>query len=120
MSEPVTVTYDVIGRPKTTVTSSDLFFEAVIEVDGLDAQRDTTAEERALGVRSLTPPRVIVRKRRAAKDSHRALITAAQRAVVGAATSTTGENGGPSGLLFTHVRVAMAIRAALRMLKEDI
>jgi hypothetical protein len=120
MSDPVTVTYDVVGKPKVTLTSSDLFFEAVIEVDGLEPQRLTTAEERAIGVKLLDPPTVVVRKRRLASDSHRALITAAKRAVTGSATSTMGDTGGPAGLLFTHVRVAMAIRGALRMLDEDI
>jgi hypothetical protein len=57
---------------------------------------------------------------RDARKSHRLLIDACQRAVTASATSTLGDTGGPGGLLMTHFRVARGVRAALRLLGEDI
>jgi hypothetical protein len=108
-----TVVYDSVGSPRVTLSKTGDTFDCILEVDGLEPDRDTTAEERAFGIRSLNPPTVRAR-------TLRALIDAAVRAVQASATSTAGETGGPGGLLMTHYRVARAVRTALRLLDEDI
>lgn len=116
-----TVTVDETGLPRVTLSLDGEFYRAVLEVEGLDPQRGTTAEERAIGVQSLNPPTIRVRKRRRAADTHRALIDAAFRAVSVSATSTLdGDNGGPGGLLMTYLRVSRGMRQAIRALGEDI
>jgi hypothetical protein len=115
-----TVTYDGSGLPTTTLTDDGTAFEAVLELDGLDPQRGTTAEERARGISSLNPPTVRVRKRVVAADAHRALIDAAKLAVEAAVVSTNGDTGGPADLLMCRFKVAVAVRGALRLLGEEI
>lgn len=116
-----TVVYDGATGPKVTLTRTDAGgFECVLEVDGLEPQRATTAEERAVGITSLDPPTVMISPRPTAAKTHRALIDASFRAVSASATSTTGETGGVGGLLMTCLRVTMAVRHALRMLDEEI
>lgn len=115
-----TVVYDETWTPKVTLTRGDDYFEAVVEVTELDPQRYLSADERFAGIRDLDPPTVRVPILRRRRDSHRRLIDSAQRAVTAATTSTLGSTGGPAALLFTHFRVALGIRGALRMLDEDI
>ena len=108
----VTVVYDAVHSPKVTLTKTGTVYEAVIEVEGLEPQRGTSADERRAGIRSLNPPTV-----RATKT--RKLIDAACRAVAASATSTTGETGGPGGLLMTYYLTARAVKEAIRLLDED-
>lgn len=118
-----TVVYDSVGSPRVTLTKDGTTYTAVLEVEGLDVQRSETAEERFIGITSLSPPTVVISERVARlqrTSQHRALIDAAQRAVAAACTSTTGETGGPGGLLMTYYRVARAVRRALRLLGEEI
>ncbi|MFO7179584.1 MAG: hypothetical protein DIU78_012880 [Pseudomonadota bacterium] len=107
-----TVTYDAPHSPRVTLTKDGSVYTAVIEVEGLDPQRDTSADERRVGVRSLNPPTVRA-------TSSRRLIDAACRAVAASATSTLGETGGPGGLAMTHWLVTRAVKEALRLLGED-
>lgn len=115
-----TSSYDSTGTPRVTLTREGGFYEATLEVTGLDPQRDLTAEERRVGITSLNPPTVRIREQKTEAKSHRRLIDACQRAVTASATSTLGSTGGPGGLLLTHFRVALAVRAAIRGLDEDI
>lgn len=115
-----TVTYDVDGMPRVTLTRDGNFWEATLEIDGLAPQRGTTAEERSAGIISLDPPSIRVRARRKAADTHRELIDAGTRAVSVSATSTLGDTGGPGGLLMSYLRVSRGIREALRLIGEDI
>lgn len=116
-----TVVYDTSGAPKVTLTRTDAGgFTCLVEVDGLEPQRGTTAEERAAGITSLDPPTIVVPPKSTAAKTHRALLDASWRAVSSSATSTTGETGGPGGLAMTCLRVTMAVRHALRMLDEEI
>lgn len=119
MSE--TVVYDSTILPKVTLTRTTAGgFECVLEVDGLEPQRATTAEERAAGITSLDPPTVSISAKKTPGKTHRALLDASWRAVSASATSTTGETGGPGGLAMTCLRVTMAVRHALRALDEGI
>lgn len=117
-----TVVYDTSFAPKVTLTKDDAGgFTAVIEVEGLDPQRGTSADERAMGITSLDPPTVTVSARASAYSTHRALIDASWRAVSASATSTLGgDTGGPAGLICTCLRVTAAVRHALRLLEEEI
>ena len=114
------VVYDTDGLPRITLTIEPGYFQAVLEVEGLDPQRSTTEEERRVGIQSLNPPTVRVRAQTVRSKSHRALIDASCRAVASSAASTLGDNGGPGGLLLTYYRVARGLREALRQLGEDI
>ena len=107
-----TVVVDEVWSPRVTLTKEGDAYEAVIEVEGLDPQRGTSADERRVGIRSLNPPTVRA-------TSSRRLIDAACRAVAASATSTTGETGGPGGLLMTYFHVARAVKHAIRALDED-
>jgi len=115
-----TVTFDSAISPTVTLTLENDVYRAVIDVEGLDPQRAVSAEESFLGIVSLNPPTVRVKARRSSLDTWRDLIDLAQRAVTAAATSTTGETGGPAGILLTYFRVAFGMRGALRLLGEDI
>jgi len=115
------VVYDASTGPKVTLTRTDAGgFQCVLEVDGLEPQRATTAEERAVGITSLDPPTVVIAPQATSAKTHRALIDASWRAVSASATSTTGETGGVAGLLMTCLRVTMSVRHALRLLEEEI
>ena len=121
VTRPATVEYDPIWGPRVTLTADeDGGFTAVIEVAGNAPQRGTTAEEREAGITSLDPPTVVVSALETPYDTHRALIDGAWRAVASAASSTTGESGGPGGLIMTCLRVTMTMRHALRLLDEEI
>lgn len=116
------VIYDGVDAPKITLTKDDVGgYTAIIEIEGLEPQRDTTAEERAAGIDSLDPPSISVGKRSTEAKTHRALLDASWRAVSASATSTLGgDTGGPVGLVMTCLRVTAAVRHALRMLDEDV
>lgn len=111
-----TIVYDVTSRPKVTITrDDDDGFTAVVEVEGLEPQRGTSAEERAVGITSLDPPTVYVRARVDRAEVIRTLIRSCIRAVSASATSTLDDNtGGPYGQVHTAIRVGGAVRAALR------
>jgi len=98
-------------RVEVRLTSPGRYL-AIVEVEGLTPQRSTSADERRAGIRWLDPPIVQASK-------PRKLIDAACRAVAAAATSTTGETGGPGGLLMTYFRTAVGVKMALRELGED-
>lgn len=116
-----TVVYDAPGVPRVTLTkTAQGAFEATIEVEGLAPQRAASAEERFAGISSLDPPTVRARPRRNVRQVHRTLVGLACRAVSSAATSTTGSTGGPGAVICTYMRVAFAMRQALRRLGEDI
>ena len=109
-----TVVYEAIlltPRVEVRLTSPGRYL-AIVEVEGLTPQRSTSADERRAGIRWLDPPIVQASK-------PRKLIDAACRAVAAAATSTTGETGGPGGLLMTYFRTAVGVKMALRELGED-
>lgn len=124
MSLLQTVTYDSPGSPRITLTRDATHgFFAVLEVSGLAPTRGPSAEERFAGIESLDPPMVRVQAQATMRETYRTLIAAAKRAVSSSATSTTGTTGGPRGIILTHMRVAFAMRAALRALTnptEDI
>jgi len=86
----------------------------------LSPQRDLTAEEKRAGITSLNPPTVKVRARLKRADTNRALIDACCRAVGAAGWATTGETGGPAGVLMTYLRTSLAVRGALRLLAAQL
>jgi hypothetical protein len=120
ITQPRTVIQNTDGQPIVTLFKEGDFWKLTLEVEGLDPQRNASAEERSLGIKSLSPPEIRVRARRKPADTHRALIDIGTRAVSAAATSTTGETGGPGGILMSYLRTATAIRWALRAFGEDI
>ncbi|HEX4336930.1 MAG TPA: hypothetical protein VH062_13515 [Polyangiaceae bacterium] len=115
-----TAVFDCDGTPRTTITKTATAYTAIVEVTGLAPTRGTNADERAVGITSLDPPTVTVRRQRDASKSLRALIDGAVRAVMASATSTTGETGGPGGLILTVCHVTRGVRNALRYLGEEI
>lgn len=121
MSE--TVVYDIANRPKVTITrDDDDGLLAVVEIEGLEPQRDTTEEERSAGITSLDPPTVFVEDGNDRPTVVRTLIDGCVRAVSASATSTLGDTGGAYGRVCSAIRVAGAVRQALRLLDppEDI
>jgi hypothetical protein len=117
-----TIVYDVTSRPKVTITrDDDDGLTAIVEIDGLEPQRGTTAEERAVGITSLDPPTVFVRDRADRADVIRALVSGCIRAVSASATSTLDDDtGGPYGQVHTAIRVGGAVRAALRKFTDPV
>ena len=109
----VTVVFDSPATPKVTLTLDGALYTAVLEVEDFSPDRLPSAEEQALGITSLDPPTV------QAYDL-RALIDGSQRAVQAAASSTTGERGGPFGIAMTYLRTAIGVRAALRQLQSSL
>jgi hypothetical protein len=115
-----TVIFDLASTPRVTLTlGDDGAYTAVVEVSDLAPQRSVSSEEQAAGILSLAPPTVRVRAQATEKKTFRLLIDLAQRAVVSAAESTTGESGGPGGLVMSYLRVAKGVRHAIRMLDAD-
>lgn len=108
-----TVIYDTGTTPRVTLSLESGVYTAVLEVEGLDPQRGTTAEERSEGISSLDPPTV-------SADNYRDLIDRAQRAVGSSIESTLGENGGAGEITMVYYRVAKGVRQAIRLLGEDI
>jgi hypothetical protein len=108
-----TATFESIATPRVTISSELGLFTAVVEVDGLDPDRDVSIDEESLGIVSLEPPTVQAK-------THRDLIDGCQRAVQTAISSTTGERGGPAAMVMTALRVAIGVRGALRKLGEEI
>ncbi len=114
-------TYDVAGYPRVTLErDEDGNLSATIEIEGLDAQRGVSAEERIAGISSIDPPTVSARARDDRAKTLRVLIDAAIRAVWAAAESTTGQTGGAGGLVLSGWKVAVAMRQSLRAIDEDI
>jgi hypothetical protein len=105
--------YDSYGAPRVTLSRKDGVFTAVIEVDGLAPYRTESAEERKVGITSLTPPTVQTK-------NLRELISSGSLAVQASMFATPGDTSGPGDLAMVHYRTARAIRAALRMIDEDI
>jgi len=112
-SENKSVVYDSFGAPRVTLTREDGVFTAVIEVDGLAPYRTESAEERKVGITSLVPPTVKTK-------NLRELISSGSLAVQSAAFATPDNGLGPQDLAMMHFRTTRAIRAALRMIDEDI
>jgi hypothetical protein len=115
-----TAVLDVSFLPKITIWESPSAMAIEVEVEGIEPQRTETAEERSVGIRSLAPPTVIAPKLKDPRKTHRRLIDGAVRATQCAVTSTLGgDTGGPVGLLYTAMRVSMAVRWALRRIGHD-
>lgn len=113
MSENKSVVYDSFGAPRVTLDRTDNVFTVVVEVDGLAPYRSTTAEEHKVGITSLVPPTVKTR-------NMLELISSGSLAVQASIFATPGVSIGPGELAMVHYRTARAIRAALRMIDEDI
>ena len=116
-----TAVYEGKSTPRVTIardTSGGI--SCIIEVEDLEPQRTVTSDERGKGITSIDPPTIRVKARRSRAATHRDLITASCRAVTASATSTTGSTGGIGAILMTHMRVAWAVRSALRLIDEDI
>lgn len=118
--ETGTVVFDVDGIPRVTLTKTSSAYTAIVEVAGLAPVRGTNADERFVGITSLDPPTVTVKRQRDPAKSMRALIDGCIRAVQASSSSTTGDTGGPGALLMITTHVAMGVRGALRLLQEDI
>jgi hypothetical protein len=94
---------------------------AVIEVEGVAPDRTPNAEERAAGITSLDPPTIVVRPLASRSATLRRLLDASWRAVAEAAKSTPEvETLTPADLSTIGYRVTSAVRAALRLIKEDV
>lgn len=106
------VVYDSFGAPRVTLAREKGVFTAVIEVDGLAPYRTESAEERKVGITSLVPPTVKTK-------NLRELISSGSLAVQASMFATPGDTIGPGDLAMAHYRVARAIRAALRLIDED-
>lgn len=103
-------TWDRNGWPRATVTIEGAVYAAVIDgIDGLEAQRTTSADERVRGILSLDPPTV---RSRVLDD----LIDLATEAVDVAVASTLGDDGEPGDILMVRVKTAAAVRGALDLL----
>jgi hypothetical protein len=108
-----TVVYEGFGAPKVTLSKEGAQFSATIEVAGLAPYRSTTAEERGVGISSLSPPTV-------ATKSITELVSSSSLAVQASMFATPGLSPGPGDLSMVHFRVSRAVRAALRKLGEEI
>lgn len=114
------VVYDQPWTPRVTLSLERNVYTATLEVDGMNPQRDTTAEERSAGIKSLQPPTVQVRKRSKDSVNHRLLIDLGFRALAAAVENTDPGTAGPGGLLMVKLRSSLAMRGAIRLLGEDI
>lgn len=111
-----TATVNPNWGPKVTVTIDDDTgdIEVIVEVDELEPDRETTAEERAAHITSLDPPTVVVPALDTDYDTHRAVIDGCLLAVTAAADATDGSPGGIGKLILFKLRTAIAVRWALR------
>ncbi len=107
------VVYDSFGAPRVTLSRVKGVFTAVIEVDGLAPYRSESAEERKVGITSLVPPTVQT-------TNLLELVSSGSLAVQASMFATPGDATGPGELAMVHYRTARAIRAALRLIDEDI
>jgi hypothetical protein len=111
------VVYESDGCPKVTLARVAGVFDLVLEVEGLDPYRTTTAEERGVGISSLDPPTVQAK-------TLESLISSGSRAMQAAIFATPGEEEifmtSPGDLAMIHYRTSRAIRHALRLIDEDI
>jgi len=116
-----TIIYEAASGPRITLTKSGGgAFSAVVEVAGLNPVRSVSADERRAGVVALSPPTVRLPAIASAKEAHRQLIDVACRAVGSALASSDGADPSPGELVMVSLRVAFAMRGALRELGEDI
>jgi len=107
-------TWDREGWPRATVTLDGGSFECVVDgIEGLAAQRTTSADERVRGILSLDPPTV---RSRVVDD----LIDLAVEAVDVAVVSTLGDNGTPGDNVMVRYKAAVAVRGALDLLEVDV
>lgn len=109
------VVYDSPGSPKVTLARVAGAYDLVLEVEGLEPYRTTTAEERGVGIESLEPPTVH------AKNILQ-LVSSGSRAVQTAVLATPAYTDTilAGDLAMIHYRTARAIRHALRLIDEDI
>lgn len=106
-------TWDRTGWPRATVTFEGGTYTCVVDgIDGLSAERETSASERVRGIVSLDPPTVRTRD----LDD---LIELALESTEVAVTSTLGSSGSPGDQLMVRYRVGVAVRGALRDLGLD-
>lgn len=122
------IVYESAGSPKVTLSRTRGLFDLVIEVDGIAPYRSTTAEERRVGITSISPPTVHAKNLAQAISSGSRAVQAAIFATPGvgfdqAVAARTGELEPlvPAGdLAMVHYRTTRAIRAALRSIGEDV
>lgn len=107
------IEYDAVGAPKLTLKRTSGVFDLVVEIEGIAPYRSQTAEEHSFGIVLLDPPTVH------AKNIDR-LLSSGSRAVQTAVMATPDTNIGPGDLAMIHYRTTRAIRAALRLMGEDV
>lgn len=118
-----TVVYDSVYTPRITLTRTEAGgFYAVVEVQDLNPLRTTTGEERGAGIESLNPPTVRIDSHRVTSEAHRQLIDMCCRAVLSSIRATFDETVAisPGEYAMAHLRTAIGVRNALRLLQEDI
>lgn len=110
----ITIEFDDKRGPRIALTkSAGGFFRAVVQVGGLNPQRDASPDERRLGVESLSPPTV-------KGKTHREVLDATSMAVLASIHSTEGEYPSPGELAMMHLRLTLSMRSALRALGEEL
>jgi len=120
------VVYDSYGAPRINLSRKDGVFTAVIDVEGLAPYRTETAEERKVGISSLVPPTIKTKNLLELISSGSLAVQASAFATpgVGFEIDANGTPGrtliGPGDLAMMHFRTARALRAALRLIDEDI
>jgi hypothetical protein len=121
--------YDGFGAPRVLVRVFDgahrKRYFCVIDVAGIVPYRNTTAEERKAGILSLSTPAVHANKIEKLIESGSLALQAAAFATPGVGFDVNKDGShkvilGPGDLAMMHYRTARAIRAALRLIDEDI
>lgn len=114
------VTYEGRRSPAVTITTAageeadQLSFKAEITIVGVAPIRDTTPEERAAGIASLSLPITVE------ADAPEELISACKRAASTAAYLTPGTNMGQAQMILLEFLTARSVRQALRKIDEDL
>lgn len=108
-----TATRDRNGWPTATVTLDGGVYEAVITgIEGLAAQRETTADERVRGIESLDPPT-------ARSADWNELVDLITEATDEAVRSTLGFTPTPGEATLVRLKVAQQVRGCLADLGVD-
>lgn len=122
------VVYEGIGSPRVTLSRRSGRFDLVVEAEGIAPYRSPTAEERLVGITSLSPPTVHAKSLEQAISSGARALEAAIFATpdVGHDAAYAAETGRIRALVLAgdlamiHYRTTRAIRTALRMIDEDV
>lgn len=114
--------YDQAYTPKVTLSRTTTgALTAIVEVTGLAPDRTVNAEERKAGIVSLDPPTVTVRALASRPATLRRLLDGSWRAMAESINATPdAEELTPADLATIGYRVTSAVRAALRVISEDI